>query len=402
MNDARILILITQMERAGAQKVVLQLGRDLQEHGFKTAVATMYDKGGCVAELTREYGIPIVDLAMRRPGAERGKGDLFRFLRGLVRLFRMLRSMEVDILHTFTHYSNVIGPIVGRLARVPIVIASQRNSMVDASRYFLWLDRVIANSRLINLMTAVSNATGHFCTHVEGMNPDKVVVIPNGIDTTSCRPGVLREPSPNLHAELGIPPESTLVITVARLHEQKGHSFLLEAIPTVLARHPGTHFLFVGDGERREVIEADIGAKGLAPCVHLLGVRDDIPSLLAASDFFVLPSLWEGMPNAVLEAMSASLPIVASRVDGTEEVIQDGTTGVLVPPGDSAALATALERLLGQRDKAKQMGERAREAAVRDFSAARMVERYAELYNSLLAGETPSPASSSTPSDSSM
>jgi glycosyltransferase involved in cell wall biosynthesis len=176
--------------------------------------------------------------------------------------------------------------------------------------------------------------------------------------------------------------ERPLVLTPARLDEQKGHPVLLRAA----AELPGVDFVFAGDGPERAALEALAGELGIAERVHFLGYRDDIPRLLAACDVFALPSLYEGSSLAVLEAMAAERPVVSSAIGGTDELIDDGVDGLLVRPGDTAGLASALRRLLNDAELRKTFAQRARARVERDFTPTAMTRRVEAIYEELLAG----------------
>jgi glycosyltransferase involved in cell wall biosynthesis len=172
---------------------------------------------------------------------------------------------------------------------------------------------------------------------------------------------------------------------VARLHRQKGLGDLLAAVAWVRERVPDVRLLLIGEGELRDELEAQARALGLSGAVIFAGIRTDVAEIVAALDIFVLPSLWEGTSNAVLEAMAAGLPIVATAVGGTPEVVVDGVTGLLVPPRDPSALAGALVTLLQDADLRHRMGRAGRERVKQYFSLERMVRRTEALYEELLS-----------------
>lgn len=186
---------------------------------------------------------------------------------------------------------------------------------------------------------------------------------------------------PGLREQIG-GGERPLVLTPARLDEQKGHPVLLHAA----AELPGVDFVLAGEGPERASLEALAAELGIAERVHFLGYRDDIPELLAACDIFALPSLYEGSSLAVLEAMAARRPVVSSAIGGTDELIDDGSEGLLVDPGDAAGLAAALRRLLDDPALCRSFAERARERVERDFTPTAMTQRVEAIYEELLAG----------------
>jgi len=185
-------------------------------------------------------------------------------------------------------------------------------------------------------------------------------------------------------AELDLPPNAFVISTVGRLHEQKGHEYLLLAARELCAQEKDAIFLIAGYGPLRKHLEARTGELGIASRVRFLGYRKDVKRILAASDVFALPSLWEGMSNAILEAMAAGKPVVATAVDGNVEQVVHGETGLLAPPADSDALAKAFLELARDRRRAREMGDRGRERARRNFPVERMTGAHIELYAKLL------------------
>jgi glycosyltransferase involved in cell wall biosynthesis len=179
---------------------------------------------------------------------------------------------------------------------------------------------------------------------------------------------------------LGLPGDAFVVACVGRLHPQKGHGYLFEAIAAVHARIPGLICLIAGDGPLRGELEAEAQRHGLGAACRFLGVLDSTQPLYDAADVTALPSLYEGMPNVVLEAMATGCPVIATTVDGSVEVVEDGVTGLLVPPADAPALGRALLELAGDPERRRTMGKAARAAAERLHGIDRMVTALEALY----------------------
>lgn len=383
MKRLKILLLNTQMEAAGAQKAMLILARNLKARGHQVQVVTMYDKANYVAFFSRQYGVQIIDLQMKKVGERNPFIQIFYLVKGLWLLYRLIHDEQYDLVQTFTHYSNIIGPLVARIAGTRICITSQRNTLKGLPTLLLWLDRTITNSSLVATMVCVSEGTRQFCINRQGIRPEKLITIHNSIDTYHFAP-MSRDKVAIIKRELGIPNTAKIVLTVARLHPQKGHKFLLQAIPGVIRKHPQTYFLFVGEGELRNELEKEVYKEGLHDVVRFLGVRQDIPELLNAGDLFVLPSLWEGLPNAILEAMAVGIPVIATKVDGSPEVVQDGKTGILVEAGDPKALENAIVYLLDNDQLRQRMGCEARKWVIENFSEEKNVTSFLKLYTQLL------------------
>jgi glycosyltransferase involved in cell wall biosynthesis len=227
-----------------------------------------------------------------------------------------------------------------------------------------------------------------------GVPPAKIKVVRNGVPSAPEHP----ELAPMLR-KLRLPAGARLVLTIARFVEQKGHRFLLEAIPIILAACPAAQFLWVGEGPLMEVLRHEVRERGLESAVRFLGQRDDAAALLAASDLVVLPSLFEGLPLVILEAMAAGRPVVGTRTSGIDEAVLDGETGRLVPPGNHQALAAGVVEALGSPELAIRWGAAGRERWSREFTAVRMVRQTAAIYETMLRRQVSAPISSATVGD---
>jgi glycosyltransferase involved in cell wall biosynthesis len=242
-----------------------------------------------------------------------------------------------------------------------------------------WLYRLM--SRLTARTIAVSEPVKELLCRL-GLDRRKVVLVPNGAD-------VNRHASPGdcarILTELGLEGKK-VVVCVGRLIPGKGQRFLVEGFATVVRRHPETVLLLAGDGPERRALESQIGSLGLAAHIRLLGARDDVAALLAVADAFVLPSLAEGIPLALLEAMAAGTPVVATAVAGNLDVVTDDRYGVLVPPENPSALADAVIGLLEDAGRAQALGESGRMRVREHFDIERMFAATAAIYDEALAG----------------
>jgi sugar transferase (PEP-CTERM/EpsH1 system associated) len=362
--------LITELDIGGAQLALLRLLASQDRDRFVPIVACLYNGDGAVAQRIRALGVPVTDLGM----TAKWRWDAF------VRLYRLLRRERPTILHTWMFHANLPGRVLGTLARVPIIITSRRNENIGGvMREYLnrWTscldDRVIAVCELAR-QAEIKRAR---------VSPEHVVTVYNGVDVErfSVAGG---QAAAQARRVIGIPVEAPLVGSVGRLHSQKGFSDLLTALAQVRRRIPSVRLFLAGDGELWADLEAQSRSLGLSEAVTFAGVRTDVPEILAALDVFVLPSLWEGMPNAVLEAMAAGLPVVATAVGGTPEVVVDGVTGLLVPPRDPDALARAIESLLRDPGLRRKMGQAGWKRVERCFSVEQMVRKTEYLYETLL------------------
>jgi glycosyltransferase involved in cell wall biosynthesis len=218
---------------------------------------------------------------------------------------------------------------------------------------------------------------------VEGIPREKIRVIQNGLDPLPFE----RAQRGRIRPALGIGQEETVLVCVANIRPAKGHEVLLDAAHLLKWESFSFSLWLVGDGDLRPAIEAKVRASDLNQHVRLLGRRADIPDILADADIFVLASHWEGMPGAIMEAMAAQLPVVATRVGGIPELVVEGETGLLVPPGDAAALATALKRLLTNPDLRRRMGQAGHQRITTHFRLEDKVREQEEVYIQLLRGQ---------------
>ena len=301
-------------------------------------------------------------------------------LRARVALDRFLKAKAIAVAHSFDFYSNLLLLPAARLAGVPVVIGSQRQigdlltplQFAAQSVVFNLCDRVLCNSR---------SAARRLVSH--GLAEEKVAVIGNGLP-----PSAFSEPAPLLPRRPGV----VRVGMLARMnHPVKNHAGFLRAAAALAAKLPHVEFVLAGDGPLRPGLEHLAARLGLGPRVHFLGDCRDIPALFASLDISVINSFSESLSNAILESMAAGVPVVATRVGGTPEIVEEGVTGFLVPPGDDDRLAATLARLLADPEARKACGERSRRFARANFSLDRMRREVEQLYAQLLAqkGWTP-------------
>jgi glycosyltransferase involved in cell wall biosynthesis len=236
------------------------------------------------------------------------------------------------------------------------------------------------NSPLATSLVCVSNQMTELAMSMR-IQPDKVVMIPNAMDIPDLETEAnLRTQRDRLREELSLPEDGVLAVTSARLDREKGHTYLLQAIPEVLCLYPDTVFVICGDGYLRADLEKQAIDQGIQDNVRFLGVRHDMLALLRAADIFVMPSLAEGLSLAMLEAMVAQLPLVVTEVQGSIDVIESGINGILVPAADSGALAQALCSLLAQPEKWEPLGEAARQTVLDEYTIDQVSQQYETLF----------------------
>ena len=361
--------MITELNIGGAERALARTVTRLSKSRYRASVACLYG-AGAVADEIRAAGIPVTDLEAQ------GKWDL----RVAFRLFRLLRREEAQILHSYMFHANVLGRLVSKLARVPIIISSRRNVEIGGQIREL-VNRWTAN--LANSTIAVSDQVREVAIQRSGSDSQKVIAIYNGVDLAEFR-GVNPAKVKELKHHFSVDMDAPVIGTIASFHKRKGYPYLIESLPLVLERFPKAKALLIGDGHLRQSIRRKAEDLGLSSSVIFTGIRHDIPELLSMFDAFVLPSLWEGMPNVILEAMATGKPVVATHVGGVPEEVEDSVTGLLVPPRDPEALAKAITALLQDRERAKAMGRAGRARVEKHFSVERMVQETEALYEELV------------------
>ncbi len=383
-RQIRILYLIGALDVGGTEGQLVELASRLDSARFAPTVCALY-AGGARAESLRRLGIRVEVLNFRGLGKHRGIAVLWRLptlLLELAHLARFLRAEKPEIVHGFLFQAYVPGALAARLAGVPVVIASRRSLGRFKEGHPLYLSVERLANRVTDLVVANSEAVRQDVLRQEGLPPAKVIVILNGVD-----PSRFADPAAGLplRQALDLHNRRPVVGVVANFRAYKGHEYFLEAWRQVYAEFPEGLALLLGEGSLRPTYEARARAMGLGESVRFLGVREDIPAVLTVLDLFVHPSREEGFPNAVLEAMAAGKPIVATNVGGTPEAVVHGESGLLVPPEDPPALAEAMIRLLRRPAEAARLGEAARRRVVELFQVSSMIRQYEEVYEHVVA-----------------
>ncbi|MCW6511339.1 glycosyltransferase family 4 protein [Lichenifustis flavocetrariae] len=371
----KVAQVVTRMDIGGVPDHVMTLVRGLHRDCDLVVLCASID-----AKHARELealSVPVIKVPFARLPLP--KSDF----RVLLELIHILRAGRFDVVHTHMSKAVLIGALAARLARVPLVVNTAHNLGFLALpnplfRGLFWVyDRVLF-AVACDLIVTVSQQVRDAVVRA-GIAPGrKVIAIPNGIDPQ--RFDVPPELRLTVRSELA-PDDDLLIVTVARLVWFKGLDMLLDAAPAVLAHHPRTKIVIVGDGPLRAELSARCAKLGIERQVVFTGERRDIPALLAAADIFVLPSVSEGMPISILEAMAAGKAVVATRVGGVPDLVLDGDTGCLVESRDAGGLAAALIRLADNPALRDRMGCQGAARLSRMFSADAMVERTLALYH---------------------
>jgi glycosyltransferase involved in cell wall biosynthesis len=299
-------------------------------------------------------------------------------LRAWMPLLRLLRERPADVLHSHKFGSNVWGALIDVVTRPPVFIAHEQTWSFEGQPGRRFLDRELI-ARRADAFVAVSSEDRRRMIEVEHIRPSKVLLMPNAVP--SPEPG----PRSDVRSELGIGPGTPVIGAIAVLRPQKALEVLLEAVARLTTRFPELRVLIAGDGPEDDRLRAVAARLGLDGTVEFLGRRTDVPAVLAALDVSVSSSDFEGTPLALMESMEAGLPVVATRVGGTPDLIDDGVEGLLVPRRDPDALANAIARLLSEPEVAREMGARGRERRRTEFDIEVAAERFGALYERLYA-----------------
>jgi glycosyltransferase involved in cell wall biosynthesis len=366
----RLALCITELEPGGAERALVQLAQGLDRNRFDPIVY-------CLAPRPPQQDSSLV-AALENAGIEtsfldaRGTWSSLSVLNRLTRLFKLQRP---HIVQTFLFHANAIGRIAARRAGVPRVVCGIRVAE-RRGRWRLWADRW--TSRWVDVNVCVSQAVADFSRARGGLAEERLIVIPNGIDVAIFDEAAAAD----LHS-LGLPRGRRAIAFVGRLDEQKGLPWLLEHAPLWLSRLDRHDLLIVGRGPQRAMLEALARQSGMGRRVHFAGWRDDIATILKASDLLVLPSAWEGMPNVVLEAMAAGRPVVATDVEGVRELLGPAAEAQVVRQGDAESFASKLVAIAGDAVLASQLGAANRRRAEERFSLSAMLAAYQDLYERL-------------------
>jgi len=366
-----VLLLVTLSELGGAQHVVYVLARYLRS-GYDTTVACA--SGGFLIEKLRQEQIRVVEI----PELVRPLNPI-RDLQAFLKLYRWMHRERFDLVHAHSTKAGLLGRLAARLAGVPIVLFTAHGWAFTEGRTY-WKRWLLAQAERLaakatTKIICVSERDRELALQFHVGRPDQLVVIHNGIDPQPFT----RADGARVRRQWGL--EGTAVLTsVGRLVPQKDPLTLLKAIQNLSKGK----LILIGDGPLQPRVERFIRRNGLANRVILAGERRDIPEILAASDVFVLPSRWEGLPLTIIEAMMVGLPVVATRVSGVPELVEDGVTGFLVPSGDPQGLAKALQQLLDDEELRRRMGEAGRQRALGNFTLDRMLHETHRVYEKVV------------------
>lgn len=388
-------MVITELDSGGAERAFVKVATGLRRRGWQVRVISLRDAGR-LAETLEAAGIPVVALHT---------GSLFD-IRGIFRLKSQLRLHPCDVVLSFLHQANLMSRIAGRLAGIACIVSGIR----VADRRCLVTVPERLTSWMVSRYVAVSEAVADVHARVCGISRNRIVVIANGVDideiqqvtpqpvsfeefefsagTDLLKSSVKSHSAGSLksepaHASAAPASEECVILCAGRLSAQKAPLDLLAAFVMVRERSSEAarrlRLLYAGDGPLREKLLLEIRRRGLDSVVRLVGWRDDVIALMKSSSLLVLASHWEGLPNVVLEAMAAGLPVIVSSIDGNAELVKDGITGRLFPPGSVSALADQIQSHLNFPEESRQQASRAQAYVMERYRWDDSVQRYHEI-----------------------
>lgn len=361
----RVLHIITSLTVGGAERLVISAASHLSPTQFEHVICCFSETGPLAVEAAAA-GVPVHTV-----GAFPGVSDPLAF----VRLVRIIREVAPTIVHTHLQSPNLYGRIAARLAGVPVVIATEHNVYAQKPKRYVLVERLL--TRWTDVLIAVSANVQQFLGRQLALPASAIHVVYNGVAPATASPAAISELRQRVSAG---PP---VVAVVASLTNKKGHAVLLRAVAALRQEGVALTVLLAGDGPERRRLEAMAQALGVADSVQFLGVASSA-AVLAVADLFVLPSLVEGLPLALLEAMLAGKAVVAAAVGGVPEVIQRDVNGVLVPAGDERALADAIARLIAAPDLRGRLGMQAAATVSSRFTEAAYLASLDQIYTSAI------------------
>ena len=368
-NDGpHIAQMIDGLRFGGAEQLILTFARALQRRNVKLTVITLKRDEPQMQQELQAMGVRV------KPFHSRKLVDPVRFWK----LWQFMRRERFDVIHTHLTMSNILGATVGRLSGIPVVTSlhntrTRSQSHMYHGRLEEWLLKYSVQ-RVVAVGWSVAEV------YQERLSPKPIVVIPNAVPSP---PVLSNESREDLRSSLSIGPENTLLIAVGRLEAQIAFDDLLIAFAELQETQPQTRLIIAGQGPDQTVLGDQIQELDLTGEAQLLGLRDDVPALLAASDIFVSSSHWEGLPLATLEALMAGLPVVVTAVGDVPRVVTD-ESGILVPPGQPKQLAAALRRVVVDDDLRRSLGQSAQRTANESFEVEAWVDKILALYGELI------------------
>lgn len=375
-DKIKVMYLTTTSKLCGSEKILMELAKRIDKEYFEIMVITIKDdlREGLLEKL-RGKGIKTACL---------GVDKRWKFYK-LWRLFPLIKEFKPDIIESFLFFDNILARIFGKLMSVPVIITGQRN--VETNRFLLrnLLDK--RTIRLSNLIISNTERGKELLVQKYGIDGDRVKIIYNGIEIDDEKAPL---PEGKFLLRTGLSGNEKIVGFIGRLEKQKGVQHLVDAVKIIYNQDPSVYALIVGDGKERESLEKYSKSNGENSAnIVFSGWIDNASQFIKLFKVLVLPSLWEGMPNVILEAMTKEVPVITTNVGGISEVIDDGKDGFLVEPGNSLLLADKIKYVLSLSDDERQRITRAaKNRVISNFNIERMVREFENSYFAILSNKS--------------
>lgn len=354
----KIIHVITTLGYGGAERLVLDLMRHRDKENFDYEVISMVRGGGLEKDI-KDTGVALTIFYKKN---KLGLGVFFK-------LYSYFKKAKPDIVHTHLFGADVWAGLAAKIAGVAVIIKTEHNVNLDEGGIKKMVKKISSN--VFKKIVAVSPSVKEHMIMEEGMAKDRITIIYNGIDLARFK-----------SKEKQVFSSPPILINVSRFETQKAHEYLIRAFKKIENRQ--WILWLVGEGSLKPEIEQMVKDMGLSDKVKFMGLRHDVPNVLAQADIFVFPSLWEGLGIAALEAGAVGLPIVATKVEGIKDLFQDNKNALLVEAKDEGALAEAISWMLEHPDKAMFLGRQAQNLVKENYGIKTMVEKYEKMYKSFL------------------
>lgn len=365
----KVLFMIWALEVGGAERLLVKLAEHISRGDYDVSVVCISREGVWASDL-KQTDVKVI-CTHKKTGFD--PSILFK-------LIKIINTEKPDIVNTYLWTADLWGRLAAILAGVKHIIVTEQNVDVWKRWYHKELDKILF--KWTDYAICVSDEVVNFYHNDFNMPLDKLVMIPNAIDISLFNKEIDRTKE---REKLGVAPDDFVFVCAARLHSQKAHHILINAVSDMVkSGNKGFKVLLVGEGDLRQQLEEMVHSLKLGSYIHFLGLRQDIPDILLVSDSFVLSSDYEGLSLAILEAMAARLPVVATTVGGNPQIITDGKTGLLVPPQDSTSLAQAMTSLLLDKALAQSMGTTGRSVVEQTYHISSVTKQTVALFDNCL------------------
>lgn len=354
-NKIKIIYIINDLRIGGAERFLVDLVNNFDQKIFEPKIVLLRDRLDLKDELNRNIPITIIGKKTKL-----GLGTICK-------IRRYLKNEKPQIVHTQLFGGDIWGRIGAILARVPIIVSTEQNTNYDQSLLHNLAKIILA--KWTDKIVAISKSVRDFSFRFDKVNPEKIIIIPNGVEISKFNPVVKKNKKP-------------VLISVARLAEQKGHIYTIKALNKI-KKLDWTYWI-VGEGDLERKLKNEVRKCKLTGNIKFLGKRKDINQLLGKSDIFIMNSLWEGLGIAAIEASLMELPCIVSNIGGLNEVVVDGKTGFLTMPKDINGISEKIKKLILNQSLMKKMGKEGRKYVIEKFSIKNVAKRYQDLYLSLI------------------